>query len=712
LEDLLERTSELKGKMKENVEKFREQGLLSKRLATIITDVPVPFDEERFIMEEPDRNMLAELFGELEFRTLAARVLGEKESTEAPGIVKNTGIQGSLFDNADVEQWSAGMKTIQSEPHHYHHSEGKEDAIMLAGKLKEAGTFCFDTETTGLDVITAELIGISFSVKPGEAWFLHLPQDRQQCMEILKVLQPVFEDQTLRKTAQNLKYDMQILMNYGITVRGTLFDSMIAHYLLQPEMRHNMDYLAETYLQYAPVSFETLTGVKKGGKVNIREVDRNQLKDYACEDADITLQLAQHFAPRLREAEMEELFSKVEMPLVQVLAEMERTGVCIDVNALIEYSGQLALEIREVEELIYGYAGCIFNIASPRQLGEVLFERLRIVSSPKKTKTKQYSTGEEVLSKLVNHHPIVQAILEYRSLTKLKSTYVDTFPNLIHPKTGRIHTSYNQTVTATGRLSSNNPNLQNIPIRTEKGREIRRAFIAGGANRVLISADYSQIELRIIAHLSEDKAMAEAFKRGDDIHTSTAAGIYAVDPKDVTGIMRRNAKMVNFGIIYGISAFGLSERLNIPRGEAATIIDGYFSQYPGIKNYMDRSIALAREKGYVETMLGRRRYLRDINSSNNNIRQFAERNAINAPIQGTSADMIKIAMIRIADRIREMGLQSRMIMQVHDELIFEAPENELDIMYPLISSCMKDAIPLSVPVEVDIHHGSNWLEAH
>ncbi|HRZ41428.1 MAG TPA: DNA polymerase I [Bacteroidales bacterium] len=714
LENLLEHTEELKGKLKENIENFREQGLLSKKLATIITDVPVPFNEAQLVVEEPDRKMVTEVFGELEFRTLAARVLGEGDIRQAPvqGIPSG-GIQTSLFDTEEGTGFlPEGMKVLGDLPHSYHHAEGVEGARDLAARLSTAGRFCFDTETTGLDVLTAELVGISFAVQPGEAWFLHLPEKREEVMEILDLLKPVFEDPRLEKIAQNLKYDLQILKNYGIEVQEPMFDTMVAHYLLQPEMRHNMDFLAETYLHYSPVSFSTLTGVKGKTPVDIRKVDKEYLKDYACEDADITLQLANLFIPKLKDAGAEDLFRQVEVPLIPVLAEMERTGVQIDVAALQEYSVQLGEEIRQVEELIYSYAGSIFNIASPRQLGEILFDRLRIISSPKKTKTKQYSTGEEVLGKLVHHHPIVPAILEYRSLTKLKSTYVDTFPLLIHPKTGRIHTSYNQAVTATGRLSSNNPNLQNIPIRTDRGKEIRKAFIAGYPGWELVSADYSQIELRIIAHLSGDLAMQEAFRQGMDIHTATAAGIYGVSPEMVDGTMRRNAKMVNFGIIYGISAFGLAERLNISRMEAAAIIDGYFKQYPGIKAYMERCIVRAREAGFVETMLGRRRYLRDINSANTNIRQFAERNAINAPIQGTSADMIKKAMIAIYREMETMGLRSKMIMQVHDELVFEVPLEEMKIVKPLIINGMKNAIRLDVPVEAEINSGSNWLEAH
>ncbi len=717
VEGLLADTSQLKGKMKENVEKFAKQGLLSKQLATIITDVPVKFDAEALKMEEPDRRMLAEIFDELEFRTLKARVLGERHP-QPPGLKavdeskRKEGVQTSLFDTPEYTSGVKEMKNINSDPHTYHlvtDAAGRRSLIKI---LSECDEFCFDTETTGLDTLIADLVGISFSIKPGEAWFVLLPEGRDECLKVLEEFRPLFEDPSKGKTGQNLKFDIQVLMRHGIRVSGLLSDTMVAHYLLQPEMRHNMDFLAESYLNYSAIKLESLIGKRGKGQLNVRDIETEVLKDYACEDADITLQLAAIFMPKLKEEGAEILYRDVEAPLVHVLAIMEHNGVFIDVPALEEYSYQLLHEIREVEERIYGYSGYPFNISSPRQLGEVLFDRLKIAPSPKKTKTKQYSTGEEILSKLVNNHPIVAEILEYRSLTKLKSTYVDTFPQLIHPITGRVHTSYNQTVTATGRLSSNNPNLQNIPIRTERGREIRRAFIAGGPDRVLVAADYSQIELRIIAHLSGDTLMQEAFRQGHDIHTATAAGIYGIELGDVTLDQRRYAKMVNFSIIYGISAFGLSERLSIPRWEAATIIEEYFAQYPGIRRFMDDQILLARQQGYVETMLGRRRYLRDINSGNSFMRQFAERNAINAPIQGTSADMIKIAMVNIQREFERMKLRSLMIMQVHDELVFDVYRDELEVVKPVIINGMQEALPLSVPVDVDIKSGDNWLEAH
>jgi len=716
VENLLAHTSELKGKQRENVERYRDQGLLSKELATIITDAPVTFREEDLRLSEPDRIKLQELFDELEFRTLKNRLFGDAtadgkgSSDEISG-----GRQTSLFERegaSGMEEYDAGLKSLETEPHLYHLVTEKVDREVLIAKLKHSERFCFDTETTGLDTLTAELIGIAFAVVPGEAWFVLMPEDQVACLEVLEEFKPLFSDAGIEKIGHNLKYDLQILMNYQVEVKGPLFDTMIAHYLLQPETRHNMDYLAEVHLGYNTVKLEALIGKKGKGQRTLRETDAGTLCDYACEDADITLQLALLFDPRLEAEGVTQLFRETEAPLVEVLAVMERNGVKVDEAALGEYSKQLNEEIIETEKRIFDYAGTTFNISSPKQLGEILFDHLRITPAPKKTKTKQYSTGEEVLSKLVNHHPIVSDILEYRSLTKLKSTYVDNFPQLIHSRTGRVHTSYNQAVTATGRLSSNNPNLQNIPIRTERGREIRKAFIAGGDDRVLVAADYSQIELRIIAHLSNDKGMTEAFRNGLDIHSATASGIYGVPLDEVTSEQRRYSKTVNFGIVYGISAFGLSERLGIPRWEATAIIDEYFAQYPGVKAFMDRQIELAREQGYVETMLGRRRYLRDINSGNSFMRQFAERNAINAPIQGSSADMIKNAMIRIHEAMVSGKFRSRMIMQVHDELVFDVYRDELDRITPMIIQIMQDALPLSVPVVVDLKSGKNWLEAH
>ncbi|MDT8309669.1 MAG: DNA polymerase I, partial [Bacteroidales bacterium] len=546
----------------------------------------------------------------------------------------------------------------------------------------------------------------------GEAWFVHCPEERELTQQIVEIFKPLFENQTIGKIGQNIKYDMEVLLNYGVEVVGELYDTMIAHYLLQPDMRHNMDILAENYLNYHPVSIETLIGKKGKSQRSMRTVERSKLKDYACEDADITLRLWHIFKEELEQHQLMELFTSIEMPLVRVLCEMERNGVKLDIKALNEYSSLLTDEILSIKKEIFEYAGTEFNISSPKQLGEILFERLKISDKPKRTKTKQYSTGEDVLLKLKDNHPIVEAILTYRSLTKLKSTYVDALPALINSKTGMVHTSYNQTVAATGRLSSNNPNLQNIPIRTSKGREIRKAFIPRAPDNVMMAADYSQIELRIIAHLSGDEVMKKAFSDGQDIHTATASKVFDVPLDAVTEDMRRKAKMVNFGIAYGISAFGLSERLNISRGEAADIIEAYFRQYPEIKRYMDRTIQQARKNGYVETIKQRRRYLRDINSSNNTVKQFAERNAINAPIQGSSADMIKIAMISIYREMKRQKMKSKMIMQVHDELVFNVVHDELEKIKKITMEGMQNAIPLSVPIKVDIKTGKNWLEAH
>jgi DNA polymerase I len=715
VEELLARSSELKGKQRENVERYGSQGLLSKELARIVTDAPVTFDEEALLLSEPDRDGVVALFDELEFRTLKARMFGTEESLS--GVVPGDragGVQTSLFGDTEVGQGmvSDDLKSLSSVPHSYHLVDDEAGRLELLDRLMSCRGFCFDTETTGLDTLTAELIGIAFAVEPGEAWFLKLPEDREEVIGVLEMFRPVFETGDREKTGHNLKFDVQMMLGYGIRVKGPYFDTMLAHYLLQPETRHNMDFLAEGHLGYSTIRLESLIGKKGKGQGTLRDVATDVLTEYACEDADITLQLAGLFRPRLTEEGSERLYRETEAPLLEVLAVMERNGVKVDVPALQEYSRQLTTEILEVEERVFGYAGVTFNIGSPKQLGEILFDRLKISPSPKKTKTRQYSTGEEVLSKLLNHHPIVADILDYRSLTKLKSTYVDVFPQLIHPVTGRVHTSYNQAVTATGRLSSNNPNLQNIPIRTERGREIRKAFIAGDTDRVLVAADYSQIELRIIAHLSGDEAMQDAFRQGHDIHSATAAGIYGTGLDEVTQEQRRYAKMVNFGIVYGISAFGLSERLGIPRWEAATIIEGYFEQYPGIRQFMDDQTERARSQGYVETMLGRRRYLRDINSGNSVMRQFAERNAINAPIQGTSADMIKIAMLRIHRAFEERQIRSLMIMQVHDELVFDVYRDELEEVVPLIVEGMQQALPLSVPVGVDVKSGDNWLEAH
>jgi DNA polymerase-1 len=710
IEKLLESTADLKGKQKENLENFADQARQSRQLATIITDVPIAFEAEKLKLESPDMEKLQELFEELEFRTFMRRMMQDAQQQAAADK------QDDLFSQLDPEELSAMQsdekQTIETVAHDYVLVQKIDDLKQLAQELSKQKSFCFDTETTAVDAHNAELVGLSFAVKPHHAWYVPMPENYHECQQKLEVFREVFENEKIEKTGQNLKYDISVLRWYDIEVKGPLFDTMIAHYLIEPDQRHNMNVLAETYLNYSPVSIESLIGKKGKNQGSMRDVAPEKVKEYAAEDADITLQLRQKLEPELEKQGVRRIFDEIEMPLVRVLAAMEAEGVKVDGDNLQQISELMGKEILELEKTIYDAAGKQFNIASPKQLGEVLFDHLGLQHKAKKTKTGQYATSEDVLSKIQKAHPIIPMILDYRSLTKLKSTYIDSLPTLINPRDGRIHTSYNQAVAATGRLSSNNPNLQNIPIRTDRGREIRKAFVPRNKDFTLLAADYSQIELRIIAHLSKDEGMMEAFKKGLDIHTATASRVYGVDLEDVTKEMRRNAKTVNFGIIYGISAFGLSERLDIPRGEAADIIKSYFEQYPGIKAYMNDQIAFARKNGYVETMLGRRRYLRDINVSNSVVRGFAERNAINAPIQGSSADMIKLAMIRIQQELEKKKLQSKMILQVHDELVFDALKSELDVLRPLIEEAMKNALPLDVPLEVEMNTGNNWLEAH
>ncbi|NOY51622.1 MAG: DNA polymerase I [Chlorobi bacterium] len=713
MEELLKNTDDLKGKQKENVINFAQQGLVSKDLATIILDAPVEFVEEDLLLKDPDEDFLKKLFDELEFRNFAKRFF-TKQSLDS--IDENKSVQGDLFAAAEAEaeekMISAEMKTIENTPHKYHLIETIEEAQRLNESLKKEKSFCFDTETTGIDANNAELVGISFAIKPGEAWYVSIPENYNEACKFTAVFKSILEDENIEKIGQNLKYDISILKWYDIDVKGKFFDTMLAHYLLQPDMRHNMDVLAETYLNYKPVSITSLIGKKGKNQQSMRDVDLQIVKEYAAEDADITLQLKIKFEPLLDDSGTRELFDKIEVPLVPVLASMEAEGVNLDVETLNVFSSDLEKDISQAESGIYELTGEEFNISSPKQLGIILFEKLKVTDKPKKTKTGQYSTGEEILLKLEKKHAVVSKILEYRSLTKLKSTYVDALPLLVNPRDNRIHTSYNQAVTATGRLSSNNPNLQNIPIRTERGREIRKAFVPRNDEYTLLAADYSQVELRIIAHLSKDKAMVDAFNKGLDIHTATASKVYGVPLEEVDKDMRRNAKTVNFGLVYGISAFGLSERINISRKEAKEIIDNYFAQYSGVKEFMDKAIQFAREHGYVETIMGRRRYLKDINSGNAVVRGFAERNAINAPIQGSSADMIKIAMIDIFNEIQKLKMRSKMILQVHDELVFDAHLEEVDELQALVIDKMKNAIKLDVPLLVDTNTGSNWLEAH
>ncbi|MGQ0827134.1 MAG: DNA polymerase I [Bacteroidota bacterium] len=735
IENLLQNTDKLKGKLKEKVELNKDKAIQSKRLATIICDVPIEFDERALQLDEPNKEVLKELFIELEFRRLAEQVLGEGPSPALPQgegttILKSPKKKKINPDQTDLfaveieieEQVTqvlplgedlGGAKTIKDVPHTYHLVDTKEKREQLIAHLDQQTEISFDTETTGLDANNVELVGLSFSYKVSEGYYIPVSANFDEAQALVNEFKPIFENEKISKIGQNIKYDMSVLKWYGIEIKGKLFDTMIAHFLIQPEMRHNMNVLAETYLGYSPVSIETLIGKKGKAQLSMRDVPLEDIKEYAAEDADITLQLKNTFLPMLSDGQIKKLFDDIEIPLVSVLSEMEAEGITLDKDALKEISSGLEKDIINMEVEIQQLAGKPFNVSSPKQVGEILFEVLAIVEKPKKTKTGQYATGEDVLVKLIGKHPIVGKILDYRELVKLKNTYVDTLPELVNPRTGRIHTSYNQVVAVTGRLSSDNPNLQNIPIRTERGREIRKAFVARNENYTLLSADYSQIELRIIAELSKDTGMIEAFLSGQDIHAATASKVYNVPLEEVTSDMRRNAKMVNFGIIYGISAFGLSERLNIPRKEAATIIENYFTKYPRVKAYMDESIENAKDKGYVETIMGRRRYLRDINSSNHTVRGYAERNAINAPIQGSAADMIKIAMINIQKDLKANKLKTKMLLQVHDELVFDVFKGELEIVKPIIETRMKNAIPsLTVPMEVGMGTGVNWLEAH
>lgn len=720
VEGIIANADKLKGKQQENVINFAEQGLVSKKLATILLDVPVELEEENLKVIDPNKEVLEPLFSELEFRTLGKRVFGEEFSVvenSKPATAQMDLFAAPIADSLSIsDQETEAPATAANNIHNTTHEYILVDEISkiqaLANDLANQMLFCFDTESTGLDALTAEIVGLSFSYEKGKAYYVPTPADKEVAQQIVDIFKPVLENTAIKKVGQNLKYDILLLAKYDVNVQGELFDTMLAHYLIDPDTRHGMDILAETYLGYTPVSITELIGGKGKNQGNMRDVEIEKIKEYAAEDADITWQLYERLSPLLLETKTDELAQKVEFPLVYTLAEIEKNGVKIDVDTLKTFSESLQKDIATLENSIYEKAGVQFNIASPKQLGEVLFDKLQLDPKAKKTKTGQYKTGEDVLLALAHKSDIVKDILDFRQFQKLKSTYVDALPTLINPNTGLIHTSYNQAVAATGRLSSTNPNLQNIPIRTEKGREVRKAFIPRSDNHVLLSADYSQIELRIMAELSQDENMLEAFTLGHDIHKATAARVYAVDINEVTSDQRRNAKAVNFGIIYGQSAFGLSQSLGIPRREAAEIIDQYFNQYHGIKQYMSKTVESAKEKGYVETILKRRRYLRDINSSNMTVRGFAERNAINAPIQGSAADMIKVAMINIQNDINEQALQGKMIMQVHDELVFDVPKNEVQSFKNIILERMKTAIPMRVPIEVEVGEGSNWLEAH
>ncbi|MFA9389394.1 MAG: DNA polymerase I [Prolixibacteraceae bacterium] len=715
IDGVYESINELKGKQKENLENFKEQVYLSRKLVVIDCNAPVDLNFDDMKMGKPNSEKLLGLFQELEFRSLATRYNGsDNGSSEVQKSDNLFTAQGSLFAENDFQtkQEVQSFDEIGTLEHRYIKIENAMQRASLRAELAVSKSFSFDTETTGLDPFTAELVCMSFSIKPHEAYCVLLPTNRSEVELIVAEFNTIFEDKNIQKVGQNIKFDMLMLAQYGVQLKGDIFDTMIAHYLLQPDLRHNLDYLCELYLNYKKVPTVDLIGPKNKNQRTMRSVELDQLVAYACEDADLTLQLKEKLEKELKENDLTNLFNTIEMPLIPVLVEMESTGVKIDPNALNEYAIELREQLIALEQEIYQLAGTEFLISSPKQLGIILFERLNIDSNAKKTKTKQYSTGEEILAKLAHKHPIIEKVLEFRGLKKLLNTYVETLPQLINPRTGRIHTSYNQAVAATGRLSSVNPNLQNIPIRDENGRQIRKAFIPSETGRVYFSADYSQIELRIMAALSKDPNMLEAFANNLDIHSITASKIFHIPESEVTSDMRRKAKTANFGIIYGISAFGLSQRLNIGRSEAKEIIDGYFEAFPQVKAYMDQCIEDARKTGFVKTLLGRKRYLVDINSANGVVRGVAERNAINAPIQGSAADIIKIAMIKIHQRIQNEQLKSKMIIQVHDELNFDVLESELESIMKITKEEMENAIQLQVPLTVEMDSGKNWLEAH
>ncbi len=730
MEALLANTDKLKGKMREKVEANAELGLLSKKLATICIDCDVTFHAEDYELSIPDGDKVQEIFEELEFRRLRDQFIKifTGEVAQVPTQVSGTATavqnlqtagsgQFSLFGNGSESagvtiRETTGRKTIKEVPHVYQTIHPGMALELLMQKMLQQPSVCFDTETTSLNPLVAELVGIAFSWEAGKGFYIPFPEERPQAHELIEVLRPFFESEKIEKIGQNLKYDIKVLHKYRIQVKGPLFDTMLAHYLINPDMRHNMDVLAETYLNYTPVSITELIGKKGKNQLNMREVPLDLQTEYAAEDADITYQLAQHFRPELAEAKTEKLFTEIEVPLLRVLADMELEGINLDEQFLGSLSAQLDTDIQDLEEKIYNSAGEKFNISSPKQLGEILFDKLNLIDKPKKTKTGQYSTAEDVLSFLAKDHQIIKDVLDYRGLSKLKSTYVDALPLQVEQATGRVHTDYMQTVAATGRLSSNNPNLQNIPIRTERGRQVRKAFIPRDENHVLLSADYSQIELRIIAALSEETTMIEAFKNGEDIHASTASKVFNVALGDVTRDHRSTAKTVNFGIIYGVSAFGLSNQTDLSRAESKELIDTYYKTYPKLRNYISEQIDFAREHGYVQTVLGRRRYLKDINGSNQVVRGAAERNAINAPIQGSAADIIKIAMIRIHQKLEAGNYKSKMLLQVHDELVFDIYKPELEELQKMIKSEMENAYKLEVPLDVEMGVGKDWLEAH
>ena len=736
MENLLANTHELKGKLKEKIEAAKDLGLLSKKLATIMLDVPVTFNAKDFELDQPDLEKVTELFNELEFRNLLVNftrtfalkdettdakaeqnIISDKLKATKKVAITNTDGQFDLFaapgtGSVSEAEIASGFKTIKTTNHFYQKIDTPLSRKLLLKKLMQQTSVCFDTETTGLKALEVELIGIAFSYEIGKGYYVSLPENQEETKVILDEFRLFFENEKIEKIGHNLKYDLKVLSNYSINVKGKLFDTMIAHYLINPDMRHNMDMLAETYLNYQPVSITELIGKKGKNQLSMREIPLKDQIEYAVEDADITLQLKNHFTKELESGNVTKLFNDVELPLVSVLTAMEIEGININVDFLKELSIVLTADITRLEKGIYEQAGEEFNIASPKQLGIVLFENMKLVVKPKKTKTGQYSTAEDVLSYLAKDHQIIRDIQEYRQYKKLQSTYVDALPNEVNLKTGRIHTEYMQAVAATGRLSSNSPNLQNIPIRTKRGQEVRKSFIPRDNNHVLLAADYSQIELRIIAALSQEENMMTAFKNGEDIHASTAAKVFNVDIKEVTRAQRSNAKTVNFGIVYGVSAFGLSNQTDLNRSEAKELIDTYYETYPKLKAYMSAQVDFAREHGYVETVLGRRRYLKDINSRNAMVRSGAERNAVNAPIQGSAADIIKLAMINIHKRFKKENFKSKMLLQVHDELVFDAHKEEIEIIKPIIKYEMENAFKMAVPLDVEVGLGSNWLEAH
>ncbi|MGB2338956.1 MAG: DNA polymerase I, partial [Flavobacteriaceae bacterium] len=703
--------------LREKIEENKELGILSKKLARILLDVPVSFDEKKYILDQPNTEKVLEIFQELEFRQLGNRLqklFSGAEETESPANKSTTTAPAAydLFNQPGTGEMvsESSLKTLSTTEHLYQTIQTPQEEEMLLEWLLQQKSVCFDTETTGLDELTAELVGIAFSWKKGTGYYLPFPEDRTACETKLAYFSPFFQSSEIEKVGHNLKYDIKVLQQYGMNVQAPLFDTMIAHYLINPDMRHNMDVLAENYLGYQPQPITELIGKKGPNQGSMRNVPLDKQTEYAVEDADVTYQLKNHFVTEMASKEVIDLFNKIELPLVNVLADMESAGIHIDVDYLNELAVQFQKETATLEERIYEQAGERFNLASPKQLGPILFDKLKLVDKPKKTKTGQYSTAEDVLSYLAKDHAIVADILEWRSVKKLSNTYIEALPQQVNPKTDRVHTIFNQAVAATGRLSSNHPNLQNIPIRTERGQLVRKAFIPRDEEHVLLAADYSQIELRVIASLSDDKEMQEAFQKGEDIHASTAAKVFNVALEEVSREQRSQAKTVNFGIVYGVSAFGLSNQTNLNRKESKALIDAYYETYPQLKSYIRNQVDFARENGYVETILGRRRYLRDINSQNSIVRSAAERNAVNAPIQGSAADIIKIAMLRIHEKLKEFD--SQMLLQVHDELVFDAKKSELDALTNMIKTEMEQAYKLQVPLVVDVGTGTNWLEAH